>query len=126
MNGYLFTQVYERLLKPRNVTYFSALAEMDMKGKNILFADSGTCAAIARNNPAISTELNQVLVSKSAQVKHAQAGTLDTVNLGQYDYIMGCIGTIDKTLVAKQFAFEQTDAFVENVYELYKNTEPAP
>lgn len=126
MNGYLFTQVYERLLKPRGVTYFSALAEMDMKGKNILFADSSTCTTIARNNPAINTELNQVLVSKSAQVKHAQAGTLDTVNLGQYDYVMGCVGTMDKTLITKQFAFEQTDAFVENIYELYRNTKPAP
>lgn len=124
MNGYLFTQVHARLLTPRNITYFSGLAETDMGGKNLLVADSGLCAKIAQVNPAIATELNQILVSKSAQIKHAQAAMLHKVNLGQYDYVLGCAGTMDEQLLTKQFAFERADTFVSEAYWLYKNTQP--
>lgn len=126
MNGYLFTQIYERLLTPRSITHFSQLMQIDMQGKLVLFADSGTCSTIARDNPVIGTELNQVLISKSAQVKHAQAANLDEVHLGQYDFVMGCAGTMDHALLTKQFAFEPTGTFVDGVYELFKNTNPAP
>lgn len=124
MNGYLFTQVYERLLKPRSVTYFSALAGADIRGKNLLVADSSTCTTIAQNYPTIATELNQVLISKSAQVKHAQASKLHTVNLAQYDYVLGCAGTLDQQLLTKQFDFARSHDFLQGAYELYTNTKP--
>lgn len=124
MNGYLFTQVYTRLLTPRTITYFGALAEADMGGKNLLVADSNICTAIAQDNPAIATELNQILVSKSAQIKHAQASMLHKANLSQFDYVLGCVGTMDEQLLTKQFSFARSNTFVDEAYELYVNTRP--
>lgn len=126
MNGYIFTQIYSRLLAPRNITYFGALADADMDGKNLLVADSNVCTAVAQENPKIATELNQILVSKSAQIKHAQASMLHKVNLGQYDYVLGCVGTMDEQLLTKQFSFAPSGSFVDDIYEIYTNTKPVP
>jgi len=126
MNAYLFRQIYQRLLTPRQVSHFSELQAMDVANKNILFADSGACMSFARDNPKIATELNQVLISKPVQVKHVQAANIDTVNLSQYDYVMGCSNTFDQTLLTNQYVYKLDRTFVDNVYALYKNTRALP
>jgi hypothetical protein len=126
MNGYLFVQIYQRLLTPRAITYFSALEQTDLNRKNLMFADSATCATFARDNPAIATELNEVLISKPVQVKHVQASQLDTVNLGQYDFVLGCGGTFDQTLLTNQYAYALKETFAKGTYQLFQNQRPTP
>jgi len=124
MNGYLVKQIYHRLLTPRQVTTFGVLAETDMNDQNLLFADSAACTTFAQDHPDIATELNQVLISKRTQVKHAQATNIDTVNLAEYDYVFGCDSTLDETMLTKQYAFVPAASFAGDVYRLYKNTQP--
>lgn len=124
MNGYLCTQIVQRLLTPRHLTYFSALADADMHGKNLLVVNDTQCLSFARDNPAVATELNQVLISKPVQTKRIASGELSTVNLATYDYILGCRGSVDRQLVGAQYPFVPAGDFADGAYELYQNTRP--
>lgn len=124
MNGYLGVQIYQRLLTPRQVTSFAALQAMPMQRQNLLFVDSSSCIAVARNSPQVASELNQVLTSKAVQVKHVQSGMLDTVNISAYAYVMGCRGAIPEQLMT-QYRFAHRHSFQGGAYELYANTEPS-
>lgn len=126
MNGYLFTQIYERLFVPRTLTYFGTLANTDLKDKNLLFVNSAECMAFARDNPGVSTELNQVFISQEVQVKRISSASLHTVNLAQYDFVLGCTGTMDETMLGRQYHFVQAGDFAGNKYHLYRNNEPRP
>jgi hypothetical protein len=126
MNGYLFTQVSERLLRPRTLTYFSNLEKIDMDNKNLLFVNSQACMSVARDYPALATELNQVLISKAVQVKRILSGNLGNINLATYDFVLGCTGTVNEETIARDYHFEPAGQFAENIYRLYRNTEPRP
>jgi hypothetical protein len=125
MNGYLVSQIYQLLLKPKNFSHFSGLAGTDLKGKHLLFADSSRCTDIARNNPNVATELNQALLSRPVQVKHAPAADLHTVNLAAYDFVLGCRGALDQNLLTKLFDFKPGGEFVSGAYLIYKNARPS-
>lgn len=124
MNGYLFKQIYERLLTPRSLTHFAALERSNIDHKSLLFVDSATCFNIAQNFPALATELNQVFISKPLQVKHVQAGDIDRVNLGQYDLVMGCSGAVNEALLTKSYDFVTKATFAGGKYILYENRVP--
>ncbi|HUS26344.1 MAG TPA: hypothetical protein VMY99_03285 [Nevskiaceae bacterium] len=121
MNAYLFVQVYKRLLTPRSLTYFGALANVDFSHRNLLFVDSTACMAFAQNHPGVATELNQVFISRQVQVKHVQPGELDTVHVGQFDYVMGCQGNLDTSLLQERYAFARRQSFANDTYMLYQN-----
>ncbi|HSX31801.1 MAG TPA: hypothetical protein VLF43_00935, partial [Candidatus Saccharimonadales bacterium] len=126
MNGYLCLQIYQHLLTPRKVATFAPLLATDMAHKNLLFVDSGECVGYSIEHPNTATELNEVLISKTVQVKHQPAGQADSLNLGQYDFVMGCRGTLDRTLLTEQYAFKLSGSFADNTYQLYENTKPQP
>lgn len=126
MNGYLFTQIYERLLTPRTVTYFGVLEQTDLAGKKLLFVNSSPCMTLARENPALATELNQVLISKDVQVKRVGSGSLNTINLAQYDFVVGCNGTMDDNLLTGQYHFSLKGYLAGDAYQMYQNTQPRP
>jgi hypothetical protein len=126
MNGYLFNQIYVRLLTPRSLTYLSELERASLDHKNLLFVDSVKCFDYAQATPSLATELNQIFVSKDLQVKHVQAGDIDTVNLSQYDYVMGCGGAVNETLLTKSYDFKSKAAFADGKYRLYENQHPLP
>ncbi len=123
MNGYVAVQVFEHLLTPRQISHFATLYDMPMEHKNMLFVDSSSCIGLARNSPEVVTELNQVLTSKPVQVKHVQAGNLDSVNVGAYDFLMGCRGAITEQMPAT-YHLAPIASFVDGAYELYGNTRP--
>lgn len=126
MNGYLFVQIHQRLLTPRTLGYFGALAETPLEHKNLLFINSNSCTTFARENPIVSTELNQVFLSKQTQVKHVEAGEVDTVLLSQYDYILGCQDTMQPHILTKRYSFTFDRSFAADTYALYKNSRPLP
>lgn len=126
MNAYLFLQIHQRLLTPRTLTYFGGLADAPLEHKNLLFINSNTCTTFAREHPIVSTELNQVFMSKQVQVKHVEAGNIDTALLSQYDYILGCQDTLPQSTLTKQYSFAFDRSFAAGTYGLYKNTEPKP
>jgi len=122
MNGYLGVQIYKRLLTPRSIAYFSGLAAQPLDQKNMLFIGNDTCVTAARNNPAMATELNEVLMSKYVQVKHISTGLLDSVNVGRYDFVLGCRGSATPDVLAAQYDFVPVATYVGGLYELYRNT----
>jgi hypothetical protein len=126
MNGYLFTQIYERLLTPRQTTHFSALQAADLTNKNLLAVNGAACISFARDNPAVTTELNQILSSKAVQVKRIDSGAVDTANLAQYDFVLSCANTVNEQSLAKNYGFIEAGTFANNTYQLYKNTRPRP
>jgi hypothetical protein len=126
MNTYLFVQIYKRLLTPRSLAYFSALANAPLEGTTILFVNSNDCMAFARDNPGVATELNQVFISKNVQVKHVDSGSIDTVAAGQYDYVLGCHEALGNTILTKRYTFARLQSFAGGEYELYRNTKPMP
>ncbi len=126
MNGYLCTQVYSKLLVPRSLQYFGALADVQFTHQNLLFVDSTQCTMFARDNPGVATELNQIFISKDVQVKHVSAGDLDTVNAGAFDYVMGCQQSLGSTVLTQRYAFAAQATFARNTYVLYKNDHATP
>jgi hypothetical protein len=126
MNTYLFVQIYSRLLTPRTLAYFGALADAPLEGTTILFVNSNDCMTFARDNPGVATELNQVFISKNVQVKHIDSGNFDTALAGQYDYVFGCHQALDAQVLTKRYAFARTQTFANGVYELYRNTQSTP
>jgi hypothetical protein len=126
MNGYLFTQVYHRLLTPRSLTYFQGLQQTNLDHKQLLFINADRCALFARDHPGMATELNQIFISNTVQVKRVDTAQLDAVALNQYDYIMGCKGTLDTPLLTESYNFKLASTFSEGNYELYKNASPEP
>ena len=126
MNGYLFVQIQDKLFTPRSLVYFGGLQERPLSGKNLLFINATSCALFARDHPGLSTELNQVFVSNAVQVKRVESAALDTALLSQYDYVMGCSGTLDDKLLTDSYNFKHDGSFAENNYQLYKNSQPVP
>jgi hypothetical protein len=119
-NGYVAGDVFHRILTPRSVSAFSALQKTDLEHKNVLFINSDRCIAFEQNNPSVTTELNQVLISKRAQVKHISQAGADTVNVGSFDYVLDCQNS-SQTLLTQNYGFEQKQTFADNAFQLYKN-----
>ncbi len=126
MNTYLFAQIYQRLLVPRTLHTFGALANTDLEHKNLLLVNADACLGYARDNPSVATELNQVLISAGAQVKDVEAGGINSIAVGQYDYVLGCQASLDSTMLTQQYAFIKTHSFAAGTYALYRNTKPIP
>ncbi|MEK7153594.1 MAG: hypothetical protein AAB834_06595, partial [Patescibacteria group bacterium] len=122
MNGYLLADVYKKILVPRTLTNFAALERMDLDQKTVLFVNSGDCMDFMREHPRITTELNQVFTSKNTQLKHVLVDNTDAVNLGSYDYIMGCKNRLSDVL--KPYAFKKSQSFAGDTFHLFANQMP--
>ncbi len=122
MNTYIGLDVYNKLLTPREISYFGALQQTDLNQKNLLIVNDESCFSYASSHPQIITELNQILTSKNVQVKQMGLDVADTVNLGSYDYVLGCQNTAAPTL--QDYDFSPQDTFVDNAFQLYRNNRP--
>lgn len=125
MNAFIGFDIYNKLLTPRTVTHFNYLQNLDLDHKNMLVVGSDLCFTYAENNPAVMTELNQILTSKNVQVKQLDVGDVDTVNLNSYDYIFSCQGVI-QPILSTGYSFTLTHTFAKNAFELYANKRTQP
>ena len=125
MNGYVATDVYHRILTPRTISTFAALEQTNLTHKNVLFINSDKCIAYETDNPRITTELNQVLISKDTQVKRISQANADTVNVGSFDYVLDCQNS-SQQLLTKSYNFDKVHAFADGGFALYKNRAPEP
>lgn len=125
MNSFLIADIYKKLLRPRSVSYFSTLQNIDLDHKNLLVVNSDNCFSYAEDNPTVMTELNQVLISQNVQVKQIGIGDADTVNLSSYDYIIGCQDTM-QSMLSKDYDFKLQKTFASNAFQLYANNASHP
>ncbi|HSW65577.1 MAG TPA: hypothetical protein VLI54_00370 [Bacillota bacterium] len=123
MNGYIGLDVYRKILTPRTPQYFAGLQPRDLSNKTLLFVNNGDCMEYMRENPALTTELNQVFASQNTQVKHVIEDEADTVNLGSYDYILGCKDRLREVLTHK-YRFAPVQQYAGNRLHLYANRQP--
>lgn len=124
MNGYLFLDVYRKILVPRSLTNFAALEKMDLDQKTVLFVNNGDCMDYMRKNPRVQTELNQVFTSKNTQLKHVLVDDVDSVNLGSYDYLMTCKEAVAGSAMLSPYNFKDDKNFADNTIRMYKNQHP--
>ncbi len=125
MNGFLFFDIYKRLLTPRSIQYFSSLQSLNLNHKNILFVSSYRCNTYEYNNPAVAIELNEILLSKNTQVKNIDAGDVGEINLDAYSYILGCEGDMNSDLSSSN-DFRLAYKFDTNNFQLYRNEYAVP
>jgi hypothetical protein len=124
MNAYMFTDLYHKILVPRNLDNFANLEKMNLNQKTVLLINNGECMDYMRENPKVTTELNQVFTSKNTQLKHVIVDNVDSVNLGSYDYILSCKDSTNKQLAT--YGFTQIDTYANNTFRLFKNRIAAP
>ena len=124
MNTFIGVDIYNKLLTPREISYFGALQQTNLDQKNLLIINDESCFSFASSRPEVMTELNQIVTSKNVQVKQISLDGADTVNLSAYDYVLGCQHTADATLHGYDFKPQAT--FVGDAFQLYANTKPKP
>lgn len=120
MNGYIADDVFNRILTPRSINAFSALEKTNLEHKNMLFINSDKCIAYQQNNPFVTTELNQILISKKTQVKRISQANADTINVGSFDYVLDCQDS-SRTLLMTNYSFKPQQTFADNSFQLYEN-----
>ncbi|HSX35383.1 MAG TPA: alpha-(1-_3)-arabinofuranosyltransferase family protein [Patescibacteria group bacterium] len=123
MNGYVATDMYHKILTLRTPQYFAGLQALDLSHKTALFVNNADCLTFMRNNPAVTTEFNQIMASKEVQLKNAMEDEASIVDLANYDYIIGCDDHL-KPLVEGQYDFASQQSFVQNTFHLYANQAP--
>ncbi|HXH26968.1 MAG TPA: hypothetical protein VNG90_03655, partial [Candidatus Acidoferrum sp.] len=125
MNGYLFVDIYHRLLTPRSIQYFGALQHLNLDHKNLLLAMGEQCIGFEQRYPEIMTELNQVLDSKNVQVRQININDIGQINMNSFGYILSCENIAEST-VAQAPNFALTGTFVDGIFQLYTNKAPQP
>jgi hypothetical protein len=127
MNAYVTVDVVKKIMTPRSFENFGALMQTDLDNKTLLFVNNGECMDFLRAHPRVTTELGQVFVSKEVQVKRVLSDSIDGVNLGSYDYVLGCKPEVRLTSMLKQqYQFEPKQAYAQNTFQLYANKQPSP
>lgn len=125
MNAYLVIDIHQKLLTVRTPEYFAAIQQKNMDNKTVLFVNNGHCMEFMRTYPRVTSEMSQIFGSKNTQLKHVLEDSIDAVNLGSYDYVLGCLDRVGDLLTDK-FAFRQIDSFADDTFRLYENLKPAP
>jgi len=125
MNGFLFTEVYGKLLTPRKLVSFGSLQSMNLNHVNMLQVGSDECLSFEQQNPKVLAELNQVLISKNIQLKQINIDDVNTVDLASYDYVLGCNGNM-KLILNHAYNFKLVDSYARNSFQLYNNSDARP
>ena len=121
MNGYIISDVYARLLTPKSLTVFTELYKMDLDNKNLLLVAGTDCTTYMARNPAVSSELNQVLLSKNTQIKRVASNNIESLNLSAYDYLVSCVENgVIKDKIAK-YELSRVRDFSEGNFVIYQN-----
>lgn len=122
MNTFIGTDIYGKLLTPREISYFGALQQTNLDQKNLLIINDESCFSFASDHSGVMTELNQILTSKNIQVKQMSLDVTDTANLSSYDYVLGCQNTAVTAL--QGYDFKPQTTFADDAFQLYANTKP--
>jgi len=120
MNGFLLHDIYRKLLTPRSVTVFTALQHTNLDHRSVLIVNASDCWQYEEDHPQVMNELNQVLSSQATQVKRVSTYDADLVDLGTFDYILGCENDA-QSLLSGQYNFGLTQTFAHNTFQLYAN-----
>lgn len=125
MNAYVIGDVYRKILTPRSFENFASLAAADLNQKTLLFVNNNDCMDYLRSNQRVTTELTQLFISKNMQVKRVLSDNLDIINLGSYDYVMGCRAkpTLATTL-QERYQFTRDQSFANDTFNLFRNNQP--
>lgn len=125
MNAYVIGDVYRKILTPRSFENFASLGSADLNQKTLLFVNNNDCMDYLRNNQRVTTELTQLFISKNMQVKRVLSDNLDIINLGSYDYVMGCRAkpALASTL-QDRYRFTPDQSFANDTFNLYRNNQP--
>ncbi|HSX32943.1 MAG TPA: hypothetical protein VLF91_01255 [Candidatus Saccharimonadales bacterium] len=126
MNGYLFTQIYARLLTPKSFQLFRGVVAQPLERSNMLVVSARDCTQLQRDNSAVETELNQVMIAHNTQVKYASSGQVSSINLGLYSYVFSCRGAVPATTLTGQYNFVPVGTYAGGMYQLYKNRQALP
>jgi hypothetical protein len=119
-NAYLCVDIYNKLLAPRHIAIFQSLNDMSIKDNNMLFVGSSDCNDLTRQKPAVMAELNQVLSSKSLQLKRADIEDMANISLGNFDYVLTCRANIEDPLVT-HYHFSHINDFADGAFVLFAN-----
>lgn len=122
MNSFISFDIYNKLLVSREISYFGALQQTKLSQKNLLIINDESCFSFASSNSPVMTELNQILTSKNVQVKQMGIDVADTINLGSFDFVLGCQDTAATALAGYDFDLQTT--FVNDAFQLYTNSKP--
>jgi hypothetical protein len=126
LNGFLIAEVSIKLLTPQKITTFAPLLDGRLHNKTLLYVAGGDCFDYSRDNPAVLTELNQVLTSENVQVKRVAQRDFKTVNVGAYSYVLSCKNAAEPQLLTEKFRFTQNSAYKEGNFILFKNSYDIP
>jgi hypothetical protein len=125
MGGFLTFDIGRKLLLPRQFKILAPLAQVDMNQKNLLFVNDGQCFTFLQANPALVTEFNQLLSSRNVQLKRIKSANVTSVNLGAYDFVMGCRNTLAFPM-QKEVDFRKSYSFMDGAVDFYENQKPRP
>lgn len=122
-NLILYLEIGNKLLLPRKVSYFTSLDKMNLDSQNLLYVEGDGCAKFSETNPDISTELNQILLSKNVQVKRIASARIGEINPQNFDYAATCAlePALTKRYLNNFKEFEYKDELI-----LLKNQTQAP
>lgn len=125
MNGYLFRDIGVRMLQPKTVSTLSSLQNTDLTNKTLLIVNSQECVGYANTHTQVLTEMNQILISKYVQVKQIGYNDISKINIGTYDYVIGCQSNME-SLLHRNYNFSLRNQLSENSFQLYENQRSNP
>lgn len=125
LNGYISTQVVNKLLVPKQIATFQPIMDINMDHKTLALIKSSKCQKFAADNYSTMAELKQVLLSKNVQVRSINVDGSDLFNLSTYDFIMDC-QNVRKDIIGKNYNFAQSATFSNGAFTFYTNKTPAP
>ncbi|HYG83856.1 MAG TPA: carbohydrate binding domain-containing protein [Verrucomicrobiae bacterium] len=122
MNGYVLSDVHKKLLTPRTLENFTALNNAPLENKTLLFVNSPRCLDYMSTHLEETVELNQVLTAKNVQVKRVLVDSIDSINVGSYNYVLSCREKSDLArMLTHQYDFKRSHSFLRGDFQLYEN-----
>jgi hypothetical protein len=124
MSTFLGVDIKRKLIAPKQFQYLGGLQTVDLTHKNVLFVSDAACFAFLQENLGVVTEMNQVFASKQTQLKRIKSADVETVNVGSYDYVLGCKAALSQPMQS-QPTFQKTGTYADQ-FELYQNKKVRP
>ena len=117
-SGFLLSQIYTHLLKPKSISEFQKLSEIK-NGKKLLYINGTNCAAYLNDHPGSNAEINQILNSKEVSVRRVSVKNINDVQVSEFNYIFLCnADTLSKEYLRD---YIRSASFAVNSFQLYEN-----
>ena len=113
MNGYIASEVYSNLLRPKRLEYLSDSARFNtLESGIVLFVRDSECGDNLRQNRQLDSEINYIFRSLNMQVRHISSAQLQRTKIDDYNAIIDCSslkteipGTHEKVFESSEFDF---------------------